>query len=254
LHRQAFDPWWAYARDHYLDLAGEAAPEMTTFYYDPQLDVHHRLPVAAALTTAYYAAPQVPDDARRLFDAACNSIGLNGTRQPPLPANRGFGAALILAREWEIDDLEQRTSAMIEASYEPTWDDEQGEFTWGMGLDEPHPRGQFNAFLAAAEAAGPGRWARLSDAPLEACPQIVDVDFPAIALTRAEWIDGNLHLRLAPLRPDPNVFTSFRLVGAEPRNWDVHGIEGAGVELTTTGVNIRVPMIAADVELIRGSY
>ena len=123
-----------------------------------------------------------------------------------------------------------------------------------MGLDEPHPRGQFNAFLAAAEAAGPGRWDRAVGAPLEPCPQVVDVDFPAIALSRAEWIDGNLHLRLAPLREDPEVFTSFRLVGAEPRNWDVHGIEGAGVELTTHGVNIRVPMIAADVELIRGSY
>jgi hypothetical protein len=227
---------------------------MTTFYYDPQLDVHHRLPVATAMTTAYYAAPQAPEDARRLFDAACISIGLNGTRQPPLPASRGFGSALILAREWGIDELAQHTSAMIEASYEPTWDTERGEFTWGMGLDEPHPRGQFNAFLAAAEAAGPGMWTRLSDAPLEACPQIVDVDFPTMALSRAEWIDGNLHMRLAPLHEDPRVFTSFRLIGAEPRNWDVHGIEGASVELTATGVNIRVPLITADVDLIRGSY
>ena len=227
---------------------------MTTFYYDPQLDVHHRLPVAAAMTTSYYAAPQVPDDARRLFDAACVSIGLKGTREPPLPASRGFASALVLAREWESHELEQHIAAMIEQSYEPTWDVERGEFTWGMGLDEPHPRGQFNAFLAAAEASGPGRWTALSEAPLERCPQIVDVDFPTMALSRAEWIDGNLHLRLAPLRDDPGVFTSFRLVGAEPRNWDVHGIEGATVELTTTGVNIRVPMVTADVQLIRGSY
>jgi hypothetical protein len=227
---------------------------MTTLYYDPQLDVHHRLPVATAMTTAYYAAPQAPEDARRLFDAACISIGLNGTRQPPLPASRGFGSALILAREWGMDELADHTSAMIEASYEPTWDTERGEFTWGMGLDEPHPRGQFNAFLAAAEAAGPGMWTRLSNAPLEACPQIVDVDFPTMALSRAEWIDGNLHMRLAPRHEDPHVFTSFRLIGAEPRNWDVHGIEGASVELTTTGVNIRVPLITADVALIRGSY
>jgi hypothetical protein len=227
---------------------------MTTFYYDPQLDVHHRLPVAAALTTSFYAAPQVPDDARRLFEAACVSIGLDGSRQLPLPASRAFASALILAREWEMHELGDRTAAAIEASYEPTWDSERGEFTWGMGLHEPNPRGQFNAFLAAAEAAGPGMWTRLSEARLEVCPQIVDVDFPAMAFSRAEWIDGNLHLRLAPLRDDPSRSTSFRLVGAEPRNWDVHGIEGAGVELTMHGVNIRVPMIAADVELIRGSY
>jgi hypothetical protein len=75
-----------------------------------------------------------------------------------------------------------------------------------------------------------------------------------MALSRAEWVGGNLRLRLAPRREDPNVFTSFRLVGAEPRNWDVHGLDGVSLELTTTGLNIRVPMITADVELIRSSY
>ena len=61
---------------------------MTTLYYDPLLDVHHRLPVAAALTTAYYAAPQVPEDARRLFDAGCISAGLDEDPQLPLRASR----------------------------------------------------------------------------------------------------------------------------------------------------------------------
>lgn len=221
---------------------------MTTFYYDPTLDIHHRLPTRANLTTAYYAAPQFPDDARRLFDAALVGLPI----ETPLTAGRGYGAALVLAREWELADLEARLVDAIERSYEPNWSG--GHFTWGMGLDEPHPRGQFNAFLAAAEAAGPGRWSALSDAPLEPCPQIVDVDFPAMALSRAEWVDGNLHLSLAPLVEDPHRFTSFRIVGAEPRNWDVHGIEGATFELTTTGVNVRVPMIHADIEVIRGSY
>ena len=227
---------------------------MTTLYYDPQLDVHHRLPVSVAGTTAFYAAPQAADDARRLFAAACASLRLDGARQLPLPPSRVFGAALLLAREWEQHDLESRLVDAIDASYEPRWDTDRGEFTWGMGLDEPHPRGQFNAFLAAAEANGPGRWTGLSAAPLETCPQIVGVDFPAMALTRAEWVDGNLRLRLAPLREDPNTFTSFRLVGAEPRSWDVHGLDGVRLDQTITGLNIQVPMVAADLELIRGSY
>jgi len=227
---------------------------MTTFYYDPQVDVHHRLPVAAALTTSFYAAPQVPLDARRLFDAGCVSAGMAGPIGTPVRANRAFGSSLVLAREWALTELEGHLADAIEASYEPTWDAARGEFTWGMGLNEPYPRGQFNAFLAAAEAAGPGRWTALSAAPLEACPQIVDVDFPTMAFSRAEWIDGNLHLRLAPLREDRNVFTSFRLVGAEPRQWDVHGLDGVSADLTTSGVNIRVPMVAADLELVRGSY
>jgi hypothetical protein len=218
------------------------------------LDVHHRLPVAAALTTAFYAAPQQPDDAARLFEAGYRSIGLDADPPLPLRANRSTGSSLVLAREWGMDDLAQRLEHAIEVSYEPTWDAASGEFTWGMGLGEPHPRGQFNAFLAAAEAAGPGRWTRLSEAPLEACPQIVDVDVPTMALRRAEWIDGNLHLGLSPLHEDPSASTTFRLVGAETRNWDVHGLDGVRLDVSTTGVDISVPMVHADVELIRGSY
>ncbi len=131
---------------------------------------------------------------------------------------------------------------------------DRGEFTWGLGLNEPHPRGQFNAFLAAGEAAGPGMWTRLSEAPLDPCPQIVDVDFPTMAFTRAEWVDGNLRLRLAPLHEDPEKRTSFRIVGAEPRNWDVHGMDGVSLDLSSTGLDVRVPLVAGDLELIRSSY
>jgi len=248
------EPWWNYARTHYLDLAGADAPTSTTLYYDPILDMHHRLPVAAALTTSFYAAPQFDADARRLFEAAHQSMGLGAEPMVPLRPGRGVGSALILAKEWKMLELTERLTAAIDVSFEPTWDHDGGEFTWGMGLDEPHPRGQFNAFLGAADAAGPGMWNRLSAAPLEPCPQIVDVDFPNMAFTRAEWIDGNLHLRLAPLREDPDAKTYFRIVGAEPRNWEVHGLDGFRLELTMSGLNVTAPMMAGDVAFIRSSY
>jgi len=227
---------------------------VTTFYYDPILDVHHRLPVQAALTTAFYAAPQEPADAMRLFEAGYRSIGLDAEPRLPLNPSRAIGSSLLLAKEWGLDDLVDRLERAIDASYEPTWDTERGEFTWGLGLGEPHPRGQFNAFLAAGEAAGRGMWTRLSEAPLEPCPQIVGVDFPTMAFTRAEWVDGNLRLRLAPLREDPATRTSFRIVGAEPRNWDVHGMDGVSLDLSSSGLDVRVPLIAGDLELIRSSY
>lgn len=151
-------------------------------------------------------------------------------------------------------ELVDRLEAAIDASFQPAWDRDRGEFTWGMGLDEPHPRGQFNAFLGAGEAAGPGMWTQLSSAPLTPCPQIVGVDFPSMAFRRAEWIDGNLHLRLAPLQEDPNQSTYFRIVGAEPRNWEVHGLDGVRLELTMSGLNVTAPMVAGDVTLIRSSY
>ncbi len=223
-------------------------------YYDPLVDVQHRLPAAMALTTSYYAGPQVPEDARRLFEAACVSAGWDRDIPKPLRATRGTGSSLVLAREWGLSDLEAKLVAAIEDSYEPTWDEATGEFTWGLGLDEEHPRGQFNAFLAAAEASGAAMWTGLSAAPLDPCPQVVDVDFPEVALTRAEWIDGALYLRLAPLHPDPAARTSFRIVGAQPRQWEVSGLDGCTVDLTTTGVQVRVPRVAAEIAFTPSSY
>ena len=162
-----------------------------------------------------------------------------------------------MAREWGRDDIEANLVEAIEASYEPTWDRERaGEVTWGLGLDEEHPRGQFNAFLAAAEAAGPGRWARLSAAPLERCPQVVDVEFPRVALRRAEWVDGVLHLRLAPLADRPQERTAFRVVGAGSGPWRVVGPEGVTVEPDdvtvgpdAAGLTVEAPLVEADLQL-----
>jgi len=199
-----------------------------------------------AMATAFLAAPLQTLDSRQWFERV--SAGL----EPALPADRTTVLALLLAKEWGMVELEQRLVAAIEASYEPTWN--EGEFTWGLGLNEPHPRGQLNAILAAAEAGGPNAWGRLAGAPLEPWPQVVDVDFPNMALDRAEWIEGNLHLGLAPRVEDPTRSTSFRVVGAEPRIWDLHGIENARMESRLSGLNVRVPMVKADVTLIRSSY
>jgi hypothetical protein len=226
-----FAPWWQYARKHYLDLTGSETPTKTTLYYDPILDVHHRLPVRAALFSCFYSSAQVPDDARRLFDAASASAGLTADPLQRLRDVRGPAIALALSREWRISDLEARLSRAIDAQFEPRWDHERGEFTWGLGLGEEHPRGQYNAFLATAEAASPGAWTRLSAAPLEACAQVVGVDFPNVALSRALWVNGVLHLRLDVHRPDPARLTTFRILDAEPgRAWSVVGAERSMIE------------------------
>lgn len=167
-------------------------------------------------------------------------------------ASRGSASSLLLAREWGLDELAHRLAGAIERSYEPTWSD--GEFTWGMGLDEPHPRGQFNAFLAAAEAAGPGRWEALSTAPIEACGQVVDVDVPDVVLSRAEWSHGSLLLTIAPRQPDPGAWTEFRIVGVEPRLWWLAGIDGATMDVRSDCVVVRCPRVAGDLEFTPGSY
>ena len=216
--------------------------------------MHLRLPTTAALTTSFYAAPQVPTDARRLFQAGCATAGYDVQPATPLRASRAPASSLLLAREWVIDDLADRLSAAIEASYEPTWDRARGEFTWQMGLDEPHPRGQFNAFLAAAEAAGPGRWSGLSAAPLEPCPQVVGIDVSEVVLTRAEWKHGALLLTLDPFDPDPSAWIEFRIVGAEPRLWWLAGIDGATMDVHADCVVVRTPRVAGELEFTPGSY
>lgn len=160
----------------------------------------------------------------------------------------------MLAREWGLTDLEARLRAAIEESYEPTWDRDRGEFTWGLGLGEEHPRGQYNAFLAAADAAAPGLWSRLSAAPLQPSPQVVDIDFPTVAVRRAEWVRGALHLGLEPLHENPRGRTTFRIVGAEPRIWDFMGVEGASIEYRASGVIVTMPLVKANLEFTPGSY
>src|SRR5688500_7838373 len=183
-----------------MDLATEAPPQAVTLYYDPLLDVHHKLPVMVAVINALYLAPQRPDEARRLFDAGLGMLGAIGDGPPTVVGERSTGVALLLAREWGIDVTADRLAAGAEAGYAPPWDRTLGEFTWGVGLGEEHPRGQFNAILAAAEATTPGAWTALATRPASAQPgEVAGVDFPRVAMREAAWRDGRLHLSTSSL-------------------------------------------------------
>jgi hypothetical protein len=228
-----FDDWWVYARDAYLDLGRDTPPETVTLYYDPLLDVHHKLPVMVAVINALYLAPQRPDEARRLFDAGVGMLGALGEGPPTVIGERSTGVALLLAREWGLDDTGARLAAGVEASYEPTWDRARGEFTWGFGLGEAHPRGQFNAIMAAAEAVTPGAWTSLAtEAPPPEPGEVVGVDFPIVSLREAFWRDGSLNLSTSPMndavvgRP-----TSWRVIGlADPARWTATTLDNVPVE------------------------
>jgi hypothetical protein len=111
---------------------------------------------------------------------------------------------------------------------------------------------------------GHGRWpAQLDEvapasavflAPFRCCPQVVDVDFPSVALRRAEWVGGSLHLGLEPSHPAPGRWTQFRVTGAEPRQWYQTGIDGATTDVTASAMIVRVPLVAGDLEFTAGSY
>jgi hypothetical protein len=132
-----------------------------------------------------------------------------------------------------MDDTAARLAAGAEASYEPTWDRARGELTWGFGLAEEHPRGQFNAIMAAAEAVTPGAWTDLAnEAPPVVAAEVVGVDFPTVSLRRAAWSDGVLHLSTSPMNDAVvGAPTSWRVTGLDqPARWTATTPGGAPVE------------------------
>lgn len=217
---------------------------MVTLYFDSVLEVHHRVPVAGAMGNQFFLSPLVPVDSRRLFDAAAGSMGLLDEELPSerLMETRSSAGAWFLSKEWGLEDQAARIGAGINEVQQPTWDRALGEFTWGCNLDEPHPRGQFNAWLAAAEANSPGAWTRLSTERLpEGEPLVEGVDFPTLALSEARWVDGELRLTLAPQNETVvGQPTSFRVTGLEdPASWSVAGPDGTTSAVADGALEVR---------------
>jgi hypothetical protein len=109
---------------------------------------------------------------------------------------------------------------------------------WDFGLGEPHPRGQYNATMAAADAMTEGGWWRLGNVSSSARfdePTVCDVDFPTVALTRAEWDHGaqTLDLRLHPMNDSVvGAPTSMRVTGLDdPSRWTARCPDGAPLEV-----------------------
>ncbi|MEY2405052.1 MAG: hypothetical protein QOD38_2603, partial [Acidimicrobiaceae bacterium] len=133
-HHEVFDRWWhETCRGEYLHLDRDELPFAVTLYYDPILDVHHEIPVMLGMVPALYLAPQVPEDAQRLFQAGVSQLGLwdpAGPIAPPGP--RASAMNLWLAKEGGLHALADALTTAIDNHYEPSWDRTRGEFTWGF--------------------------------------------------------------------------------------------------------------------------
>ena len=259
-HHVVFDAWWRETcRTKYLHLDGDALPDMATLYYDPILDVHHEVPIAFGMIPAIYLAPQVPDEARRLYQAGMTQMGLwspSGAIAPPGPRQSALN--LWLAREWGLDEIAGPLAAAVEEHYEPTWDATRGEFTWGFQLDEPHPRGQYNGTMAAAQIATEGSWWRLANVGPGARfaePTVVGVDFPAVALREAWWDPATDTLKVTPVAAaGAGARTTFRVSNvADPDAWTASGPVADAVRLRTVGADLEVELpVRGEAVLLRG--
>ncbi len=228
---------------------------MVTLYYDPTIDYHHVVPIKhGGVLLAYYLAPQRPAEARALFDAACAQMGLLDLAPPLSPLHpRSAAGALHLAKEWGLGNLADALQTAADEHYQPSWDHDRGELTWGFGLDEPHPRGQYNGTMAAAEAMSQNAWWRLANAgPGERFdePTVEGVDFPTLTVTQAFWDAANneLYVSTAPMNEDVvGQPTSFRVTQLPARAWTVDTLEGppATAEHDRSALTITAQLAAA---------
>ncbi len=245
-HHGAFRDWWRRkARPDYLNFVGDTAGDAVTFYYDPIVDQHHVLPAFAASTiVAHYLAAQLPDDARAMWNSARAQLGLTAPPYAPTLGPRFTALHLFLATEWEDTELEAGLRQAADEQLQPTWDVERGEFTWGFGLAEEHPRGQWNAAMAGAEANTAGGWWRLAntyDTRRFSEPTLVDVDFPTVTPTQAWWDRAHqvLTVSLAPMNDDVvGRRTSFRITNINAAaDW---AVSAPDVQLRSLGADLEV--------------
>jgi hypothetical protein len=252
-HHSAFDTWWNdVCKSKFLHLDQPALPEAVTLYYDPILDVHHEVPVMFGMVPAPYLAPQVPADALRLFEAGMRQFGFWEPTGPVPPLGpRVSATALWMAKEFGLAPLVAALDETANTHYEPTWDRERGEFTWGFALGEPIPRGQYNGTMAAAQVASEKSWSRLATVgPGERFtePTVVDVDFPSVALSEAWWDAARetLFVTPAPMNATVNATpTTFRVINLpDPSRWRVELEAGEAVEAVPSADAIEVHTIA----------
>ena len=230
-HR-VFQSWWEYAKREYVPFHGGLPPDRLTQYYDPLINHNHLARRAEGLRLSFQIAGQKREEARLLFEAAAEDLGwtnLEPVREGAVDRNtlrpipRTTINGLALAKEFGNDAIYAKLKAHAEANYEPTWNGETGEFTWGFGLNEAHPRGQYNAPMATAEANSEGGLWRIYNEPnlrKFTDPTVHSVDFPTVCLSQAWYDVERRYLIVATDAGIPGAVgqpTSFRVSNIDPQ-------------------------------------
>lgn len=254
-----FDAWWEYMKTHYYPIRDGEIIGPTSSYYDPLVPIHQpgdHEPFFK-LFIAKCALPRFPDDARVLFESAARYLNWRMDRPLEAPGGEGSGSlgafevlyGLFFAREVGDTQLHSKLKAFSEEHHEPIWDESNGEFYWGFGLNEPYPRGQLNGAASLGEAVSEGAWQRLISRPhlrkhIE--PVVYGVDFPTVCLSQAYYDVERRALVVTTDAGAPGAAgqpTSFRIRNVVParsvveidgqRSKDWHDVDG-DLELTTT--------------------
>ncbi len=208
-----------------------------TNYYDPIIEYNHRVSMRPDGSGSFFwgnydkflmvlgLAPQRKDVAQQFFNSAVECFGWRSlqpaTEPPGNPRATLYG--LAFGREFGDEAIFAKLKPVAEAQHEPTLDPDTMEFTWGFGLNEAHPRGQFNASAAMVEAISEGAWWRLFNEPnlrKFIDPTVHAVDFPTVCLSQAIYDEVRRTLIVATDAGVPSARgkpTTFRVTNIEPK-------------------------------------
>ena len=200
------------------------------------------------IAPAWYFAPQRNDVAEVGWNTAAMLSGVIGDG-PIAGLDQPAMATMLLQLAGEFADpaTKQRIWEAADEHIEPTWDHDAGEFTLGLGLNEEHPRGQWNARMMAGWVCSKGAWSRIFNEPNLAKfdePTVEGVDFPSIALSEARWDGKALHLAAhAQNASIKGTRTKVKLTNVSPDDWVMTQSNGEKVPLTGNGNHVEVELV-----------
>ena len=220
-------------------------------YYDPVVDRHVASPIGL-IAPAWYWGPQRPEMGEVAWEMLLAGTNVLSGELPEIwkePGNLTF--LLQLAGEHADPDIKYKIWDVCDEMLEPTWDYDLGEFTLGLGLNEPYPRGQLNARIMAGWVCKKGAWSDIFRHPnfdKFSEPTVVGVDFPSVALRQAHWDGQNLHLAVQPQNDAIHgKRTSFRVTNLDQdREWVIEGLDGSLSKMNFEGEDLVVEIEAND--------
>jgi hypothetical protein len=181
--------------------------EWLSLYYDANIDVNMRGEEHQFaynwFANAFLGYPQDTELFSRLYEGAKRRFLVgqkDGTAfmagAPGMEVDYPYATitALTMARELGDDETYSALRAWALKTYEPTVDQERGEFYMQLGLNEPWPRGQLNDWIMPAfTITEPGAWHRLFNSPKLSKfrePTLEGVEYPTLRPRQASWDAG----------------------------------------------------------------
>jgi hypothetical protein len=250
-HHSAFDAWWEHASDHYISWSPDGRATGIDLYYDPVVEEHVGHGPVGLIAPGWYLAPQRREVGEAAWSFGAMLSGAAGDGPVGLLDNPTLGVMLAqLAGEFAEPSVKARVWEAADAHFEPTWSPDSGEFTFGFGLGEEHPRGQWNARAMAGWVCTPGAWSSVFNRPnltKFSEPEVVGVDFPRVALREAAWTGSVLRLSAAPQRSSVRGSRSaVRVVGAPAGDWTMTRPDGEVVPLGRDATGALVVELVVD--------